>query len=299
MYKINSRKIIVIAGPTASGKSDLAISLAKCFNGEVISADSRQVYRGMDIGAGKVTKAQQKIVRHWLLDVASPKRQYTVAQYKKAATRAITNISHRGKLPIICGGTGFYIDSLVYGLTLPDVRPDAKLRTQLKRLSPLELFALLKKLDPRRAATIDPYNSVRLIRALEIAIKTGRPVAKSIKISSYQILYLAIEVPKNKLAKLITHRLEARLKAGMIKEVFRLHANGLSWKRLESFGLEYRWTAKFLQHKLSRAQMREGILRDSIKYSKRQLTWLRHNKNIIWINNYAKASSLIAPFLTN
>ncbi len=239
-------KIIVVAGPTSSGKSDLALRLAKLAQGkqfkkygitgaEIISADSRQVYRGMDLGTGKVTKREQKLARHWLLDVASPKRQYSVAQWKRAAQRAIANIVRRGKLPIICGGTGFWIDSLIYQTELPDVKPNAKLRAQLKKLSPALLFARLQKLDPARAKTIDRHNPVRLIRALEIVLATGRPVpqveSRKQKAKSYDVLYLGISVPQKTLNRRIERRIDARLKKGMIYEIKK---PACKWRQLET-----------------------------------------------------------------
>ena len=283
--KEDKPRIIVVIGPTASGKSALAIRLARKFNGEIISADSRQVYRGMDIGTGKVTKQEQKLARHWLLDVASPIRQYTVAHFKRDAQRAIHNIFRRGKLPIICGGTGFWIDALVYDQSLPNVKPDAKLRAQLGKLSTAQLYARLKKHDPARAASIDRYNPVRLIRALEIVLSTGRPVPPKLNGSPFEPFILGITRPVPELKRRIEKRLNTRLKAGMIAEVRRLHASGVSWKRLESFGLEYRWLARFLQNKISRTEMRDGLLHDIIAYSKRQLTWWRKNKDIRWVEN--------------
>ncbi len=277
--------LIVIAGPTASGKSDLAIQLARTCNGEIISADSRQVYRGMDIGTGKVTKKEQRQAPHWMLDVANPRRQYSVAQWVRGAQRAIADITRRGKLPIICGGTGFWIDTLVYGLTLPEVKPNATLRAQLQKLSAPELFARLKKMDPRRAKTIDRHNPVRLIRAIEIASTIGK-VPPLRRHSEYEVLYLGIRWPKEALARRIAKRLDARLKGDMIAEVKKLHAAGVSFKRLESFGLEYRWVARYLNPRfnLGKKEIRDGLLRDIIAYSKRQMTWWRKNSDITWLD---------------
>jgi tRNA dimethylallyltransferase len=316
-------KLLVVAGPTASGKSDIAIRLARRFNGEIISADSRQVYRGLNIGSGKVVRdkvrskndefrSQRKLrhsplessyfssgVRHWMLDVASPKRQYSAGKWKRAAQRAIADIALRGKLPIVCGGTGFWIDALVYDQSLPEVKPEAKLRAKLARLSPVQLYARLRKLDPARAATIDRHNPVRLIRALEIVLTTGRPVEPQKNGRPFNALYLAISVPPTTLKKRIEKRLDARLKHGMVSEVRRLHASGISWKRLESFGLEYRWLAHLLQKKITRTEMRDGLLRDIIAYSKRQLTWWRRNPDIVWVNAELDTNEMIRYFLSS
>ncbi|HUO75526.1 MAG TPA: tRNA (adenosine(37)-N6)-dimethylallyltransferase MiaA [Candidatus Paceibacterota bacterium] len=297
MEKIKHR-IIVIAGPTASGKSDIAIRLARRFNGEIISADSRQVYRGMDIGTGKVTKREQKLVRHRLLDVASPTRQYSVVRWRRAASHAIADALRRGKVPIVCGGTGFWIDALVYGRSIPDVRPDAKLRARLHTLTTPQLYARLRKLDPTRAAAIDRHNPVRLIRALEIVMKTGKPVPHAMGTANYDVLYLAVSRPMTTLKQRIERRLDARLKSGMVAEARRLRASGVSWKRLESFGLEYRWLALFLQHKMTRTEMRHGLLRDIIAYAKRQVTWWRRNTDIRRITGTVEAERLAKRFLS-
>lgn len=297
MVDINPLRILVIAGPTASGKSDLAISLARRFNGEIISADSRQVYRGMDIGTGKVSKRQQRQARHWMLDVASPKRSYTVAHFKRDAQKAIRHITRRGKLPIICGGTGFWIDALIYNQSIPEVAPDPKLRAELHNHTPEELYRRLKRLDPARAATIDRHNPVRLIRALEIVLSTGKPVPEAVRdkgqaVSPYTILYLTLNPSRSTLLNRIAKRLDSRLRAGMVHEVKRLHSQGVSYKRLETLGLEYRWVAQFLQGKITRTAMRDGLLRDIIRYSKRQLTWWKRNKEIHWIKTQNEALRL-------
>ena len=159
-------KILVILGPTASGKSDLAVELSKIFNGEVISADSRQVYKGLDIGSGKITKKEMRGVPHYLLDVCSPKKIFSVAEYKKLADEKITNILKRNKLPIICGGTGFYIDAVVQNITLPEVSPNPELRKKLEGKNLEELQTILKQLDLERYETVDTKNKIRLIEQL-------------------------------------------------------------------------------------------------------------------------------------
>lgn len=286
-------RVIVIIGPTASGKSSLAIKLAKRFKGEIISADSRQVYKGMDIGTGKVTRQEQRLVPHHLLDVADPKREFSAARYIRLGQKAIRDISGRGKLPIICGGTGFYIDALLGTTSLPDVPPNKKLRAQLGKLSPEKLYAELKKLDPRRAKNIDRHNKRRLIRALEIITYTGKPIPDSKPESKYDALWIGINPSKEKLAQRIEKRLDERLKHGMIAEVKKLHKQGVIWKRLENFGLEYRWIARYLQNKISKEEMHNLLLRDIIKYSKRQMTWWKRNKEINWTTSTREAESIV------
>ncbi len=283
-------------GPTASGKSDLAILLAKKYDGEIISADSRQVYRGMDIGTGKVprdlphemnmksemAKVKEKEfysegIRHHLIDVASPKRNYNVTHFIRDAKRAIADIKKRGKTAIICGGTGFWIQALIEDNAFPAVKPNPTLRKALEKLSTEELFAELEKQDPRRAKTIDAKNKIRLIRALEICTSLGAvpilPTSYLLPATSYTVivLYPSQEILWNN----ISVRLEKRIAQGMIAEVEKLRTEGISWKRLESFGLEYKYVALFLQKKITLDEMKERLLFEIRHYAKRQLTWLR------------------------
>jgi len=293
------KKLIVILGPTSSGKSALAVKLSKKYNGEVISADSRQVYRGMNIGTGKITKKEMRSVTHYLLDVASPKRRFTVTQYRKLALSAIDKILKKGKIPILCGGTGFYIQTVIDGIIIPEVKPDWKLRKELEKKTTEELFKKLKKLDPKRAGTIDKKNRRRLIRALEIVGKTKKPVPPLRKQPlPYPILILGIRKEKTELKKLIKKRLLKRLKQGMmIEEVKKLHKSGVSWKRLEEFGLEYRFVAQYLQKKIKYDEM-VSILQVEIEhFSKRQMTWFKKDKRVRWIKNYEQGEKLTKDFL--
>jgi tRNA dimethylallyltransferase len=267
-------KVIVICGPTATGKSDFAVELAKRVNGEIISADSRQVYRGLDIGSGKVTKREMKGVPHHLLDVANPKRVFSVAQYAKLADKAITAIMKKGKVPIIFGGTGFYIDAVVYDQGLPLVKPNARLRKKLYRNSAIVNFEYLQHLDPDRANSIDRHNNIRLIRAIEIATALGK-VPKTSRIKKYDIEWHYLDFPDDVLKQRIHTRLLKRMKSGMVSEVKKLHEAGLSWRRLESLGLEYRYLALFLQNKLSKADMLTQLELAIWHYAKRQRTWFK------------------------
>src|SRR3989344_3282046 len=292
-------KIIVIVGPTASGKSDLAVELAKQFNGEVISADSRQVHRGMDIGTGKITQGEMRGIPHHLLGIASPKIFYSAATYRRDAERALRKILARGKLPIVCGGTGFYISALVDGLLLPDVPPDQKLRKQLEERTTTQLLALLGKLDPKRAAAIDAKNPRRLIRAIEIARTLGKVPPLFKKQSAYETLKIGILIPGSALRGKIRDRLTARMKKGMVAEVKRLHAEGVSWKRMEAFGLEYRYLARYLQKNITKKEMLVMLENEIAHYAKRQMTWFKKDKDIRWVpkKNSAKAKVLVKKFL--
>lgn len=315
--------ILAVVGPTASGKSELAVELAKKYNGEIISCDSRQIYKGLNIGSGKVagTWSKSKPARlaggsairnpqfvyksipHYCIDTIDPKKQYSVALFQKAAQKTMEDIFKRGKLPILCGGTGFWVDAVINNEKLPEVKPNLKLRKELEKLSVEELFEKLKLLDPDRAAVIDFHNPHRLIRALEIVITTGAPVPKlNIQSASQQtpfnILYLGIYPGQDTLYAKIDKRLKERLKKGMIKEVERLHAQGLSWKRLESFGLEYNFISLFLQKKITRTEMEEQLSFAIKHYAKRQMTWFRKNESICWIENPKQANALVKEFLS-
>ncbi len=292
----NRPQIYVIVGPTASGKTAYSIKLAKKVGGEIISADSRQVYKGLDIGSGKVTKKEMAGIPHHLLDVISPKKVFTVSDFKKLADKKIKEIIARGKTPIIVGGTGFYIQAVVDNLVLPEVEPNKKLRSELSKKTPAQLFAMLKKLDSARAKTIDSQNPVRLIRAIEIAKKLGKvpelrsPTSREPEVglrnSQYDFEIIGIKIDQEKLNKKIYKRLVERIKSGMVAEVKKIHQNGVSWKRLENLGLEYRHVSRFLHPpaggKITKQEMIEQLYREIVKYSKRQLTWFKRDKRIRW-----------------
>src|SRR3989339_1045726 len=225
-------KILVILGPTASGKSSLAVKLAKKNNGEIISADSRQVYRNLDIGTGKITQKEMSGVPHHLIDIANPKHKFTVTEYQKLAIYAMAEIIKRGKTPIICGGTGFYIDAITKGVVFPKVPPNLKLRKILEKKSTEQLLKILKKLDPTRAKNIDSKNKVRLIRAIEIAKALGKIPKKTEARLPFKFIKIGLYLPPDKLKKKIEKRLLIRKKMGMLGETRKLHKQGLSWKRI-------------------------------------------------------------------
>jgi len=312
--KLFKPKIVVILGPTASGKSELAVKLARKFNGEIISADSRQVYKGLDIGSGKVPRDLifkkfnfqymevelpyiYKGVVHHLLDVASPKRTFTVSQYQKLAKKALQKIIRNGKLPIICGGTGFYIDALIYNYQFPPIKPQPKLRKKLEKLSTEKLFEKLKKLDSKYAQKIDFHNRRRLIRALEIILTLKKPMPQLKKYSPYNVLKIGIYRLPNELKKRIEKRLIKRLNEGMIKEVKKLRQTGVSWKKLYDFGLEYRYIGLFLQNKLTYQEMIKKLKTKIWQYARRQMIWFRKDKEIKWVSNRNELIKLVRNFL--
>ncbi len=293
-------KIIAIVGPTASGKSDLAVSVAKKFNGEVISADSRQVYKGLDIGTGKITKREMRGVPHHLLDVASPKKVFNVSDFKRLADEAIANIISHGKTPILCGGTGFYIDAVAQNIWIPEVPPNETLREKLYKLSSEKVHTMLLKLDPRRAKEIDKNNKVRMVRAIEIAKALGHvPHLEVQPPSKYDVLYIGTAVDPEVLKERISKRLTKRIKTGMIEESVKLHKQGLSWKMMHRLGLEYRYLALYLQKKITKDEMTLRLNFEIRHYARRQMTWFRRNKKIIWIDpkDLKQISAVIQKFL--
>jgi tRNA dimethylallyltransferase len=305
---MSNKKLIVIVGPTASGKSALAVKIALWLNSaeakkrfgingaEIISADSRQVYKGLDIGAGKITKKEMKGVPHHLLSVASPKRTFTVARYKKLAREKIAQIWRQDKIPIICGGTGFYIQAAVDGLIIPEVKPNPMLRKKLEKMTADKLYKMLQKKDPRRVKNIDKKNKRRLIRALEIIEKLEKVPPLKTKPLKAKILFIGIKKEKNELYKLIRERLEERFD-GIISETRKLVASGVSLKRLENFGLEYKWAAKFIKGEVNKKEMLENLFRSIKQYAKRQMTWWKKDPRIQWIKTKKENTKLIQNFL--
>lgn len=277
-------KVIAIVGPTASGKSSLAIELALCLDGEVISMDSRQVYRGMDIGTGKVTQEEMSDVPHHLINIADPALDtYTATNFTRDAEAAISDTLSRGKTPILCGGTFFYLDILRGKMGAAPVPPNEALRAELEPLSTSELLSRLTTLDPKRAATIDTHNPRRLMRSIEIATALGSVPEVTPTDSPYEWTLVGIDISPEQLRERIKTRLDERLKHGMIEEVHNLHTAGVSWERLESFGLEYRYIAKYLKSELSEAAMRTQLYHAICQYAKRQRTWLRRDTGITWL----------------
>ena len=306
----------MILGPTATGKSDLAVVLAKKFHGEVISADSRQVYRGVDLGSDKVLRDRYQVsgvrcqgktayfykgVRHHLLDVASPKRKFSVAQYKKLAEKTIKDIWRRDKVPIVCGGTGLYIDTLIYDRKLPAVKPNLKLRRSLEKKTAEELFEELKKLDPKRAGNIDRFNKRRLVRALEIVMETGRSshshILENVRMSKYDVFKIGIAVPAEELRRRIRKRTLQRLRGGVIGEMENLEKAGVSEKKLDEVSLYYRWVRPYLRREINQEKTLELISTKIWQYAKRQMTWFKRDRNILWIKDYREAEKAARKFL--
>ena len=304
-------KIVVIVGPTASGKSTLAVQLAKKFNGEIVSADSRQVYRGMDIGTAKPEVQRtsglaviSEGIPHYLINIKNPDENYTVAEYKRDAIKAINKIIKKKKLSILVGGTGLYIKAIVDNLNIPKVAPDFKLRKKLekeiKKYGLNFVFNKLIKLDPEAAYVIDPNNPRRIIRALEIAIKTGKPFSAQRKTGKplFNFIEIGIRLSDNILNKRINKRVDLMIKSGLLEEVKNLVKKyGPKQQSFDAIG--YREIIDFLNGKISLEEATELIKKNTRNYAKRQMTWFKKNKRIHWIRNEKEAEKLIKKFLKN
>lgn len=299
-------KVLVIVGPTASGKSALGVRLAKKFDGEVISADSRQVYEGLDIGTGKITKKEMQGVRHHLLDVASPKRMFSAGDFVRLGRKSLADIAKRGRLAIIVGGTGFYIDSLLGRIDLPEVAPNKKLRAKLANKSAAQLFSMLKKKDPKRARAMNTpserNNPVRLVRALEIA---AHPKAKNVprfrlgtRLGT-DVLWIGVSPSMTALDRKIRTRLLSRIKVGMVAEAKRLKKQGVSYKRMRELGLEYRSLADLLEMKVSKKEFAETLYREIRRYARKQTGYWNRNKEINWFDptDGTKITTLVREWL--
>lgn len=285
-------KLIVIVGPTASGKSALAVALAKKFNGEVISADSLQIYRGLDIGTGKITSRQMRGVPHHLIDIANPKRQMSAYTFASRAHAAIAEITKRRRIPIIVGGTGFWIDTLIRGITFPPVSPDPRLRKKLYKKSGGSLLLLLRRLDPARAATIEQKNPRRLIRAIEIARALGKiPAIK--KEPRYRALWIGFAPARQDLELRIKTRITHWMRQGLIEEGMRLRSQGLSWKRFDALGFDYRHLGEYLRKTISKKDLIARLVRAHRAYAKKQMAWWRRNHSVHWITDARAAERAV------
>lgn len=272
-------KVIVVIGPTASGKSDFAVDFALKHNGEIISADSRQIYKGLDIGTGKITREEMRGIPHYMLDICELSDDFSVTEYRRLALPIVEDILARGKTPIICGGTGQYIDALIFNQDIPEVKPNKKLREDLEKETTDELVSRLATLDPDRLASIDTHNRPRLIRALEIIDSLGFVPKQGTHTLRYETKFYLMNGSRDLLRKRITKRLEKRLQEGMIEEVKSVlekarsiygEATNLMTRK---FGLEYVTMAKYLEEKITLDEAKEELITSSMQYAKRQQTW--------------------------
>jgi tRNA dimethylallyltransferase len=336
-------KTIFITGPTAGGKSNLAIYLAKKFNGEIINADSRQVYKYLDVGSGKwdmgkkvkahpapehstVRGSPESVLRtgsgkkakntiqingvtFHLLNIAHPKRNYSLGRWLKDADEAVRKIIKKGKVPIFCGGTILYLKGVKEGWVLPSVKPNYELRKELEKKTNEELYKEIKKLDPQRAKNLDPKNKRRLIRALEIIYALGK-VPKIKKEPKYEVLILSPKIDKEKLFKKIKRRLLKRV-PGIIREIKKLRRIGLSYKRIIGFGLEYKWFGLYTDQYGFKTDItdknnpRRSVLdqcisacyKDILRFAKRQIRELRKIEGVVYVKNKKSAVQIVENFL--
>ena len=290
-------KLIVIEGTNASGKSSLGVELAARFSGEIVSADSRQVYERLDLGSGKITPEEMKGVPHHLLNVRKPGEFFSMADFQRLAFEAVDGILSRGKVPFLVGGTGLYVDAVADGYELSDREPDHSLRAHLETFDTPALYDMLREKLPD--TDIDPRNRHRVMRALErLAADDWHPAAKSPR---YTLLKLGVTWPREILKQRIDIRLEKRLAEGMVDEVKALLDEGISEEFLVKLGLEYKYLTWYLTGKIGYEQMTEELGNAIKKFAKRQMTWFRRDPRIRWLDMSAdpvnEAAGLIQDFL--
>ncbi len=294
--------LVVVLGPTASGKSALGIELAQHFNGEIVSADSRQVYRGLDIGTAKVSLAERALVPHHLLDVVEPQEIYSVSQFQRESILAIDAILAQGHQPFLVGGSPHYIQTVVDHFSIPEVPPQPELRAQLEARSLTDLLQQLETLDPQGAATIDRNNPRRVIRALEVSIVTSQPFSQQRGLSDplYRSLLLGIHWPRELLYQRIDARIDERIQQGLLQEVCSLLEQGLPHERLDALGLEYRFASRLLRGEFSsEAEMVQRLKYASHDFTRRQLSWFRRDKRILWLDGGNTVLSQAMPLVQN
>ncbi len=300
-------KVIVIAGPTASGKTALSIELAKKINGEIVSADSMQIYKDMSIGTAKPTKEEMGDIKHYMIDNVSPEVRYSVSQYKKDAIKCIEKIIEDKKTPIVVGGTGLYIDSLVYGIEFQEIPTDLEYREELNKIADngglQELYEKACKIDPEAMKIISPNDKKRIIRILEIYKQTGKTKTEQ-NIESrknevpYEYIVFAINMDREKLYDRINKRVDIMIKNGLIEEVQAL-INKYSNIQTAMQGLGYKEVLEYFNNKITKEEMIEKIKMESRRYAKRQLTWFRKNKEIIWLDGLATLEENINKIIDN
>ena len=289
---MGKEKVIVICGPTASGKTALSIELAKKINGEIVSCDSMQIYKEMDIGTAKPTKEEMQGIKHYMIDIISPDERYSVADYKKQAKEAIKEILSKGKVPIVVGGTGLYVDSLIYEIDYPEIEFDEKYRKELEQEVEEKglntLYEKAKEIDEEAIKKISPNDKKRILRILEIYHATGKNKTEQEKESrknkpEFDYKVFALNMERSKLYERINKRVDIMIENGLIEEVENVY------KKYNEFptamqGLGYKEVVQYLEKRLTKEEMIEKIKQETRRYAKRQLTWFRKNKETIWIN---------------
>ncbi len=306
----DKQKLIVIVGPTASGKTGWSLKLAKKFNGDIISADSRQVYKKMDIGTAKEPGEWRRVglrktffvqdIPHHLIDFLDPGKKFTISDFRDRALKYIKLANKNGKQPFVVGGTGLYVSALVDNFRIPKIPANPKLRESLSEKSEDELYKLLESIDSESAKKIDKKNKRRVIRALEVSILSGEPFSKQ-KIKGEQLfdcLQIGIDIDKDTLYKRIDQRVDQMIKDGLEQEVKKLVDKKYKWSLPSMSGIGYRQFKEYFEGKINLAQVIENLKKETRHYAKRQLTWFRRDKDIKWCKNYEEAEKLVEEFLS-
>lgn len=303
-------KVVVLLGPTASGKTTWALQLAKKHSGEVVSADSRQIYKKMNIGTAKPPGENKRNglrrsyvveeVPHHLVDFLDPGRTFSVAEFRDQAVKIIKMTHKNGHLPLVVGGTGLYISSLVDNLVIPRVPPNKKFRRSLSEKTNKELLRLLEQMDPETARTIDARNKRRLIRALEVCTFTGEPYSAQREVGEplFDFLQIGIDTPREVLYERINTRVDEMMKLGLLKEVEGLAKNYI-WELSSMNGIGYRQFRDYFDGSMTLDQAIERLKRDTRRYARRQLSWFRRDKRIRWVSSYEEAAGLVEDFLAS
>jgi len=301
---MKDKTLIAILGPTAVGKSALALRLAQELRGEIISADSRQVYRGMDIGTAKPSAAEQHWVPHHLIDLVNPNEPFTLAEYQRLAYAAIAQVHARGNAPFFVGGTGLYVRAVLEGLSIPRVAPNVERRTELEREDALILYAHLQHLDSLAASKIDPRNKRRVIRALEVCEAAGKPISELQKLNTpnYRVLRIGLTMPRDEIYRRINARVDQMMTEGLIEEVCALLAHGYTADLPAMSGLGYRQIAAYLSGKCTREEAIHSLKRDTRRFVHHQYSWFRlDDPRIQWYNltesRYDEIRTTVAEFL--
>ena len=298
-------KAIVICGPTASGKTALSIELAKKIDGEIISCDSMQIYKDMDIGTAKPTKEEMQGIKHYLIDFVSPDKRYSVADFKQDAKNAMKEIIAKGKTPIIVGGTGLYVDSLIYEIDYPNIEFDENYRKQLEEKAEKEglekLYEEARKIDPQAIEKISVNDQKRILRILEIYHATGKNKTEQEKESrknpvEYDYHVYAINWDREKLYERINKRVDIMIEQGLIEEVQKIYQKYATFPTAMQ-GLGYKEVVEYLENKCTKEEMIEKIKMETRRYAKRQLTWFRKNKQTIWLDGQEKIQNNIKIIL--
>jgi tRNA dimethylallyltransferase len=304
-------KLVAIVGPTASGKSALGVRLAEAFDGEIIACDSTAVYRGLDIGTDKLRREEQRGVAHHLVDVVEPSAVYSAARFAEDAARAARDIAGRGGVPILVGGTGFYFRALIRGL-FPGPARDEALRARLERVADRRrvesLHRWLARIDPESGRRIQPRDRKRLIRALEVYLSTGRPLSGHFErtisaLPEAEVLTIGVQVPRTELAARVSRRVEEQFARGIVAEVQGLLESGVPPTAHAFSGLVYRQVVEMLQGVRDEPATRELIVRENLRYAKRQFTWFRKEAGVHWLDGtdsvdaLARATELMRAFL--